>query len=178
MKKFTILLFVFSALLFSCDKIEEANTVDFNTSMSVDIPVLVTQPAAVATKSAGEDYNFSASGTYSLSENDDVSEYLNKIKSISITGLNIMFKGIAEGEEIISIDVEVEGVGVLFSLSNVTSTSSIQSPTVDNEKLTAAANKLSSTKSITIKVSGTTNTAPMDFTVEVDFDLYVEAKVI
>lgn len=178
MKKFTVLLFFFLAILFSCDKIDDANTVDFDTSMSVNIPVLVTQPAGIATKSTEESYPFSASGTYSLSSNADISTYLEKIETISITSLRIMFSGISNDEVIERIDVEVEGVGILFTLNDVSASSLNQSPDVDNVKLTEAAHKLRSSKAITIKVSGSTNTAPMDFSVKVDFDLYVEAKVI
>lgn len=179
MKKITLLLFIFSAFLFSCDELEEANTVPFNTSLSIDIPVVVVEPASMATKSATETtYTFSGSGSYSLSSNTDISEYLNKIKSISITRLDLMFSGLGDEEVIKNIDVEVEGVGVLFSLTDVSASSANQSPAVDNVKLTAAADKLRTSKSITIKVSGTTNKAPMNFTVGVDFDLYVEATVI
>ncbi len=178
MKRFTLLLFTIPSLFFSCDKIDDANTVEFDRTLSVEIPVDIAPPAAIAGKSAAADFNFSQSQTISLGEIEDITEYLNKIKTIEINNLEISFDGFEEGEEITTIDISVTGVGLLATLNNITSVNNSYSPEIDSAKLTQVATIFSSTKAITISVSGSTNTAPMDFDVNMDFDCHIEAEAL
>lgn len=178
MKRISLLLFFIPALLFSCDKVEEANTVEFDTTLSLDIPVAVIEPVAKVEKSAEADFQFDQSATTSLSDISEISAYLSKLKSIDINDIEIVFTGLGSGEEIKSIDISVTGVGVLATITNVTSANTTHSPSVDNAKLKQAATILNSTKALTVTVSGTTSTAPMDFTVNMDFDCHIEAKAL
>ncbi len=178
MKRISFLLVVASLFLLSCDKIEEANTVDFDTTLSMDIPVSVESPVAMIEKSTAEDFPFSESKTYSLSENEDINDYLSKIKSIDISDFAIVFSGLGEGEEIKMVDISVTGAGILASFQNVTNATTSPTPTINSANVAQAATILNSTKAIEVIVSGTTNTAPMDFTVNMDFDVHVEANAI
>ena len=179
MKKLLLLLFIAPALLFSCDKIDEANTVDFDTTVSMEIPVSVAAPTAIVQKSAEADHPFSESKTYSLSSNADIKDYLNKLQSIDIEDFAIMFTGLGEGEVINKLDISVPDVGILVTFTNVSNADTSPTPSaIFYPIIQQAGNKLNATKSLTIMVSGTTNTAPMDFSVNMDFDLHVEAKAL
>lgn len=178
MKKFTLLLLILPVFLFSCDKIDDANTVEVDTTLAMNIPVTVDAVAAIVEKSTEADFPFSASKTYSLSENEDINDYLSKLKSIDITTFAILFSELQVGEEIKTVDISVTGAGVLASFVNVTILDNSPTPTINAANLVAAATILNSTKSITVVVSGTTNTGPMDFTVNIDLDVHVEAKAI
>lgn len=178
MKKFTLLLFIIPALLFSCDKIEEANTIEIDTTLSMDIPVSVESPTAMVLKSAAVNHTFSESKTYSLGDNDDISDYLSKIQDININDFVIVFSGLGEGEVLNTVEISVTGAGVLASFQNVTNTNPSPTPTLNAANIAAAASLLNNTKQIVVVVSGNANTAPMDFTVNMDFDVTVEAKVL
>ena len=64
--------------ILSCDKIDDANTVDFDTSISMEIPISVIDPTAIALKSIA-DYSFSESNTASLLQNYEIADYLDKM---------------------------------------------------------------------------------------------------
>lgn len=178
MKRISLLLFIIPALMFSCDKVEDANTIDFDATLSLDIPVAVAEPVAMLEKSTQADFEFEESATTSLADIDDISDYLSKIKSIDIEELEIVFTNLGSSEEINEIDISVVGVGVLATITGITSSNNIHKPTIDQAKLTQAAVILNNTKAITVTVSGATNDAPMDFTVNMDFDCHIEAKAL
>jgi len=178
MKRITLLLFLVPALLFSCSLFEDANTIDLYPTLSVDIPVAVSNMGAMLEKSTQADFQFSQSATASLAEVSEVSDYLNKIKSIDINNLKIIFTNLGPNEEIKSIDISVTGVGILATITNVSSANHTHTPTVDSAKLMQAANILNSTKAITVTVSGATNAAPMNFTVNMHFDCHIEAEAL
>lgn len=179
MKKILYLLFIIPAFLFSCDKIDEANTIEIDTTMSMNIPVVVADPAAILEKSTPDDFPFSASKTYYLSENEDISDYLNKIEKISLTKVAYLFSELGETEVINTLDISVPDVGILATFENISSTNPSATPTaIFYPIIEQAGNKLNASKQLTITVSGTTNTAPMNFTVGLDFDVHVEAEVI
>lgn len=176
MKKLLLLLLIAPAVFFSCDKIEEANTITFDETISLDIPVTVAAPAAIVVKSTAE-HTFTATETASLSDIPEISDYLSKIKSIEATNLDIVFGNLASDEEIKKIDIFVSGVSqAIVTLENITSSNNTY--TIEKAKLVAAGTLLNSTKSVSITVSGTTSKAPMDFTVNMDFDVHVEAKAL
>lgn len=88
-------------LLFaSCDKIKEATTVEIETDLKVDVPIITTGTAN-ATKSAEAGinaYTFGGSKTFSLTENDDIETYINNIDDIIADGLaSIQITGVPVG---------------------------------------------------------------------------------
>lgn len=176
MKKLLFLLLLAPALFFSCDKIEEANTITFDETLSLDIPVTVTETSAIALKSTAE-HTFSVTKTASLSDITEIKDYLSKIKEIEVTNLDVVFSGLSSDEKIIKIDFFVSGVNVaVATIENISSSNNTF--TVPKAQLVAAGTLLSSTKAVSITVSGTTSKAPMDFTVNMDFDCHIEAKAL
>lgn len=178
MKNTILLLLILTVLFFSCDKIDEVNTIEFDTTLSMDVPVAVASPSAQLFKSAEAEYSFSQTQVTRLSEIGQISEYLNKLKSIDINDLEIIFDNLGEGEVINSINISITGAGSLVTLTNISNATSAQSPEIDSAVLLQAASILNTTKEIEVTVSGTTNTAPMDFLVQMDFDCHIEAEAI
>jgi len=178
MKNIYFVLLVFALSLFSCDKIEDANTIEFDTTLSMNIPVAVVETNASIQKSASADFAFSETQTTKLSDISEIADYLNKLKSIDINELELVIGNLGEGELVKTLDVSVDNVGILVSLTDISRENNTFKPSVDNAKLIQAASILNSTKEITITVSGTTNTAPVDFVVNMDFDCHIEAKAI
>ncbi|WP_346857125.1 hypothetical protein [uncultured Draconibacterium sp.] len=177
MKRFMSLLLLVPLLLFSCDKIEDANTIDFDTNMDMYIDVGVEGNTAVLVKSAA-DYTFSESGYASLYDNSDLWDYLDHIKSIEVDNLEIMFYGLESGAQINSITLSVSGVGDIVTLQNITSANSTQHPTISSSVLTQLANHLINNLEITATVSGTTDTGPMWFGINISYDLLVKVKAV
>ena len=164
-------------VILSCDKIDDANTIDFDTSISMEVPFSVNEPTALTLKSIA-DYSFSESATASLTENYEIVDYLDNIKSIEVTDLEVIFYGLEPGTEIITVSLSIQGVGTIATITNVTSSNAIHSPSVDNSKLLQIASQLNNNWMITATVSGSTDTAPMWFSINMEYDLHVEAEAL
>ncbi len=80
-----IALFAFSV---SCDKIKDATAVDFETVLSFEIPVESTGQSELVAKSgnlATVAYKFGGNATFSLSDNEDIADYVNKIDDVIVS---------------------------------------------------------------------------------------------
>ena len=110
MKKIYLLSVVFLLMLFSCSLFDNANSVDLDSSLSMDIPIVVNELSAISLKSAAS-FPFSETGYASLAEDEDLSDYLDKIKSIDINSVKVSFYGLQEGQVIESVSLTVSGVG-------------------------------------------------------------------
>lgn len=176
MKKL-LFLFIIPALLLSCDKLDDANTIDFDTSIAMNMQVAVADANSLQLKSVA-DYPFSESAYASLYDDPDLYDYLDKIKSIDVENVVVTFYGIEPGMEIASITLSVEGVGELSTLNNITSSNTTHTPSISSSVLTKVANKLVDEWEIIATVAGTTTTAPMWFNVYVTYDLHVEAEAL
>lgn len=177
MKRIYFLFLIIPAFIFSCDKIEDATTKDFNATLSMDIPVTVVAPAAINLKSTVADHSFSQSGTASLKDIDEVSDYLKYLESIDINNLKVVFSGLQAGQEVKTISISVTSVGVIATITNISSSNASHTPAINAAKLVEVASKLKSSKEIDVTVSGITNEAPMAFNVNIDWSLKVTASL-
>lgn len=163
-------------LLSSCDSIKEAITVPITTTLKVDVPlnVSVTKSLNLNNK-AGAVYNFTADKVLEISANVDMSNYINKIKSVDLKGVTISIVTLNGTEEVLTLDVSVSGVsGPVFSKTNITATtnnpfSPVITPAIQAQ-LDLVETKLVADRKLTITVSGTTNTAPLTLTAKLAFD--------
>lgn len=178
MKKFSLLLFILPLLLFSCDKVKEATTKDINTTMSMGIPVVVMAPTAIVEKSATEDITFSQSQTASLGDINEIKNYIENVESVGINDVEVVFTNLEVGDEIKTINVSVEGIGIIATINNVTSTNNKHTPSIDEAKLIALEAKLATGEDLIITVAGTVNKTPMNFIVNLGFDLHIEASIL
>lgn len=168
---------LFLVVLPSCKKIKEATSIDFETTMSAEIPVEVQDSTtSETTKSTLSGYSFSQSLTKSMEDNDKVNSYLDHLKSIAINDVDITFRDLQADQVIESIDISIEGVGLIAHIENVTPDNLFHQPEINRSLLIKTANILNNEKQITLSVLGTTNEAPMSFVVDTSFDLHIEAS--
>jgi type IV pilus biogenesis protein CpaD/CtpE len=178
MKKKVILLIAFIAVLTGCDLLKKASEITITTQLKSDIPVVVTS----GTKSFDITGNvaavaFSQTQDLTLASNADIEPYLSKIKSINLKSLVVTVTGLSAGQTINSVALDVEGVGNIFTQTNITMSSNSFTPTIQAGVLDQAAAKLTSDKKITLTVSGNAS-GPMTFTVGLNFDTGVTASVL
>lgn len=172
--------FIFSFLIlifWSCNLLEEANTIKLSSKLVMNVPVEVNASENLNLKSLAS-FTFSETGHASLADDEDLVKYLNKIKSIDIKNVRVYFTGIQEEQVIETVVLTVTGVGEFASLSNVTSNNTSYSLEISADKLNQVADYLKNNHEITVILSGTTNSAPMSFTIKTEYDLSIEAKAL
>lgn len=176
MKKNLLFLSITILLLFSCNSIKEAITVSVPTTLKVDVPLSVSVTKSLdLNNKAGTVYNFTADKVLEVADNVDINDYINKIKSVDLTGVTITIVTLNGTEEVLTLDVSVSGVsGPVFSTTNITATTNNPFSPVITSAIQAQLNlveaKLVADRKLTITVSGTTNAAPLTLTAKLAFD--------
>ncbi len=176
MKKELMLLVVAVLMLSSCSKIKEAITVPINTTLKVDVPisVSVTKSAGLNDK-AGTVYSFTADKILLVAENVDMTSYINKIKSVDLTGVSIAIATLNGTEEVLTLDLFVSGIsGPVFSKTNITATNNnpftpVITPAIQAQ-LDQVQARVVADRQLTFTVSGTTNAAPLTLTAKLAFN--------
>jgi len=176
MKITTILAFFSLIVLFGCSKLDEATTFD----TTLDVPQTITLNAsALVTKSAGGAeavYSFDSSQDLNLADNNDVKDYLNKIKSIQLNSTSVSLSGIQPNESILTLSVKIDGTEV-YSKTDINQDGTI-TPDISAQKLDFIAKQLEKNKRMTLNVSGTTNTPVMSFIIDHKFMATIKAKLL
>lgn len=169
MKQITIILFLtIPFFLFSCD---DDDTVKIQTNIPFAFSVDVDESSIVDPESNQPEYSFTATDTYYLNDNEDLKDYLNNLIYIEGKEYSLTFNGL-EGEEIINtIELSTEE-DMTMKFDNITS--SYSGNPLPFGGYIILGNNLLINKQLTITISGTTNTAPMDF--DLDLILQFEAK--
>ncbi|MCE4565605.1 hypothetical protein INQ51_14895 [Maribellus sp. CM-23] len=169
---FSLSLILYTLVVFSSCNTTEVST----TTLSVKVPVEVTDTTSTATKSEQAGYSFSQSLTESLEEDENVNEFLGDLKSLKVEDFYVKFSGLQSSQSIDSIDISIEGIGVIATLENIASSNPPQQPEINSSILVLIGNILRSEQELTVLVSGTTNSAPMNFVVETYFVLKIETN--
>lgn len=175
MRKLLFLFISIPVFFISCDKIKEATTEDFYTTLKIEIPVEVADTASTA-KSTTAGYSFTVTQTESLENNDKVKDYLDLLKSIEVTDVDFEFRGLAGDQVIGAINLSIENVGVIASFENVSASNMTFHPEINSSVLIQIANELYFSKKITMTATGISNAAPMYFTIDSSLDLHIEAS--
>ena len=176
MKNNLLLLTISTLILCSCSEIKDAITVPITTTLSVDVPltVSITKSGSLNDK-AGTVYNFSAEKILEVASNVDMTSYINKIKSVDLRSVSISIAPLSGSEEVLTLNVFVTGItGSVFSKTNITATTNnpffpVITPAIQTQMNLVEA-KIITDRKITITVSGTTNTAPLNLTAKLAFD--------
>lgn len=154
-----------------CEEVDELTRVDFNTTLTEEVMV------ALSESNAGFDENF----TLNLANNDDIEPYLDKIESISITSATYTIKDYS-GLDTATGSLTLNAASELFGPFQHTFFEDDQNATIftlDDSKLNALANSLTSSNQLSIDVSGSQNPAQnASFTVEFRFQLEVTAQAL
>ena len=179
MRRFFIISFFFSLVIAfsSCEK----STENIQTTLSVKIPVSVEEADSVTTtKSALVYYSFSDSLIESLEDNDILVSYIDLLKRIEVNKVNIEIIGLQGNQTIEDVEVKIEGIAeTIAKINNIrpgTPDKLNYIPEINASVLVQIANLLYATQQLKVIVSGTTNNAPMDFSVNTYFNLNVEAS--
>lgn len=175
----TKMTFLFSALLLlaACGLIEDAAEVTINTELTSLMQITVTGAKSAELTPEINALNFSKSQVLSLSENEDLVPYLDKIREIDIKSVSVDIYGLAPGQIINTLSVDVEGVGKIATITNITSVNVAYTPTINMAKLAEAAKKLKNDKKITLVVYGDAN-MPMSFNIQMMFPVDVVAGAL
>jgi len=174
MKKLFCLAVLFSSFLFSScsDDLKNLLDVSFNTTITEDVVAIVDK----GTNSLGQQPI-----VFSLDDNLDTNQYLNKLKSIEIKKMSykvIEFQGDSSGK--ITADLSANGK-VLHSISDINVKDAFDNATVfsitDPATLIDLASSLLTNKTITLNASGqSVSTQPMGFKIQFTIELAIVAN--
>jgi len=150
----------------SCDDLLDVNfDAEFSTNMNIDVE---------ETKS--DVYAFSESRTLSITDDDEVEEYIDKIKDLEITEIECTLTGIPAGESLPTLSVRVDELNMQIDMTNITENSTFVLP-VNDALLNSLASYLEDNHQSTITVFGTSTYAPMVLGVNLTFKSEVTASL-
>jgi hypothetical protein len=177
MKTKLTLLFALLLLLPGCEWLKKAGEVTISTNLIVDIPIVVggSKSANLITEVAAP---FNGNAVLSLDDNPDIENYLDKIREITLQSVVITVTGLTAGQAVTSVTVEVSGVGVLGTQTNISSTNNSFTPAVNANIYGAAEQKLLDDQSITVVAYGNATGEPMSFIVTCNFTTDIVAGAL
>lgn len=161
---FTILSFVI--VLSSC---EDGLTLKFDTNFRLEMTIDVEDVKS-------DTYLFANTEVLNVEDEEEIEEYLNRIKEIEVTEVECRLRRIPSGAEIKTLNISVEEVGINITLENITEDYTLILP-ITPELLDALSQYVYNNMTITVKVSGESSYAPMDFDVNFLFKSKVTASV-
>lgn len=178
MKTRLIISIALVSLLSGCELIKNATTIDINTSLTANVPVVVTVPTKSGDlKGETVGINFTKSQDLTLASNTDFEPYLQKIKEINLNSLIVTVNGLESYQTIYSISLDVTGVGNIFTQTNITMSDNSFTPSVTDAILEQVATKLMNEKLVTLTLSGSVSGA-LSVTVSLDFDTTFKAGLL
>ena len=175
--KTKIAILLFSMLTFvAC---EEDLTVDLDANFYADIDAesVETPVAGLLTKTASMNM-FSGETNLKMEDDEDVKPYIDRIKSVKITGIECQIVNFKQDEAINDITIEFEGTQVKQQFTNINSDNNSFTFQISEELLNETGEYLSANKQMKIKVYGTTSKAPMVLKVKLKFITKVRARVL
>lgn len=158
--------------MYSCDEVAELTEFDFDTSITEEFTVPLT------------DDNTELNGSFlvNLEDNEDVSEYLGNIEAIEITDASYTIINYVGAEEATG-SISATAASQTFGPYNHTFFTDVQNATVfefeDTSKLNTVANSLLNNNQVEVQFSGTQDPAQNgSLTIRVTFQLNVTAQVL
>jgi len=164
-------------LLAGCGLIEDAAEVTIDAQLSTTMQVTASGSKSAEITAVTNAVNFSKSQVLYLKDNTDLEPYLNKIREVEIKSVLVDIYGLNEGEVVTTLSLDVEGVGTIGTLTNVTSMNIAYTPVIDQAKLVLAGKKLKNDKKITLVVHGVAN-GPLSFNINLLFPVNVVAGAL
>jgi len=179
-KKRLFTIIIASVLIFAgCEKIKELMTFTIKTQFETEFPVVVTEFGVKSSGAISIDapIQFNVTETIKIEDNFDLEPYINKIKEINLDTLVVTVTGLTPGQTINTVSLDVEGVGNIITLTNITSVNNKFTPDISQSKFDSVASKLLKEKQITATVSGNTS-GPLSVTLGVSIDARVITYII
>lgn len=175
--KTKIAILLFSMLTFmAC---EEDLTVDLDSNFYADIDAesVETPVEGLLTKSASMN-KFNGETLLKMEDDEDVKPYIDRIKSVKISGIECEIVNFKQDEAINDITIEFEGTQVKQQFTNINTSNNSFVFDITEALLTETGAYLTTNKQMKIKVYGTTSKAPMTLKVKLKFITKVRAKVL
>lgn len=171
MKQICILLFIIPLFFFSCNDDDDEI---IKTELPCTFSLSVDESSVVNPEAAQLEYSFSATETYSLSENEDLKDYLDRINNISALNFEFGIAGLEDGENINKVEITAKGSDALLTIGSPTISETGESWPVGG--YIGYGEDVFSDNQITLTVNGTTNSAPMDFDLNILLQLEATAE--
>ena len=125
----------------------------------------------------GAPIQFNVTETIRIEDNFDLEPYINKIKKINLDTLVVTVTGLTQGQIINTVSLDVEGIGNIITLNNISMTNNKFTPDIAQTKFDSVASKLLNDKQITATVSGNTS-GPLSVTLGISIDARVITYII
>ena len=164
-------------LIAACDLIKDAAEVNLSSELSTNIAVVVTGSKSGDITPETKGLSFSKSQTLYLKDNTEIEPYLKKIREIDLKSVMVDIYGLTEGQVVNTLSIDVEGVGTIATITNITSMNIAYTPVIDEAKLVKAGKELSNDLQITLTVHGDAN-GPMSFNINMMFPVDVVAGAL
>ncbi len=180
MKKIYLIILALVFTTGGCDKIKELATIRINTKYETVIPIVIASPAPsglALQENIDIPLNFSETHEFKLEENFDVEPYLQRIKEIDLNSVEVTALGMQPGQIINSVTLEVDGIGHILTLTNISAANNTFKPSIPQTLLNSVSDKFKAERKIKITVSGSAN-SPMSISLAVSLEAGIIAYVI
>ena len=155
-------------LLAACGLIKDAAEVTISAQLMTNMQITVSGSKSAEFTAVTNALEFSQSQVLYLKDNTDLEPYLDKIREVEIKSVLVDIYGLNEGQVVSTLSLDVEGVGTIGTITNVTAMNVAYSPVINQDNLTKAGNKLKNDKKITLVVHGLAS-GPMSFNINMLF---------
>ena len=169
----TSLVFFISALImfYSCE--EDALTQSFETNVQKTITVDVEDDGLKSTL-----YPFEVIDTLDLNDYEEIEEYIESIRDISIDSVKCKLNGIPANEVITELNISILETGMSVQLSNLAENNNEIELEIDNAIIDAVGSFLYNNQFLIIKIDGKSTSAPMQLNVSLDFKTKIKASLL
>lgn len=166
-------------LLVGCDALGDLLTITIkDVKMSRDVEITVNTPAMVAQGAPAAGVPFTKSAKVQVSQSEDLEEYLDNIKDITLKSIicNVHGDGVNQGD-VQSLKITINPLNIYKEITNVTLGQDVDLNFTDDEFKTIA-NSLLSQKELEFVLTGVVSKTPVTFTVTVTVNADFKVKVL
>lgn len=171
MKKFSLFLGLIM-LLSACDQLKNLADVTFDADFAADIPLVT--PAVANGEIGADEYPLGGSYTLKADDNEEVAEYIDLLKEISLTGYTMKPIGLSVDAVLSSLKIMINDV-VLFEGTNIMSTSVYDESDVSQAAIDEFTKSMLDDKMVTFTVTGSSN-QPVFVTISQLFETEITAN--
>ncbi len=137
----------------SCDELKNLADVTIDADFTADLPI--TSSAAAKGDVGADEVQFPLGGSYTLraDDNDEVADYLDKLKEVSLTGYTMKPVGLSAQNVIGSLVIKINDV-VMFDGSDIVSTSVFTDADISEAAINEFTSSMLKDKKVTFTASG------------------------
>lgn len=173
------LISLFVLLLVGCDALGDLLTITIkNVKMTKDIEISVTAPATVNGQQAPDvaSYPFTKSATIQLSQTEELEEYLDNIKEITLNSIMCNVNDVTQGV-VQSLSLTINPLNITKTIENVTVGEDVD-VTFTAEEFKTISNSLLNAQQLEFVLTGNVSSRPVTFNVTVTVDANFKVKVL